>query len=56
MNKKKERKETTIAGISASELTDTLEESVNFEETHRGVEIVVDILVVVGGGGSRKSM
>ena len=25
-------------------------------ETHRGVEIVIDILVVVGGGGSRKRM
>ena len=40
-------------GISALELT---EEPVNFDENHREVEIVVDILVLVGGGGSRKSM
>ena len=26
------------------------------DETHRGVEIGVDILVVVGGGGSRKRL
>ena len=26
------------------------------DETHRGVEIVVDILVVMGGGGSRKRL
>ena len=26
------------------------------DEIHRGVEIVVDILVVVGGGGSRKRL
>ena len=26
------------------------------DETNRGVEIVVDILVLVGGGGSRKRL
>ena len=33
-----------------------LEELVNFDETHGGFEIVVDILENVGGGGCRKSM
>ena len=51
ITKQKERKETTITGISVSELTDTFRRlPVNFDETHLGVEIFVDILVVEGGG------
>ena len=47
---KRERKEVAIAGISVSDITDTFSKSVNFDEAHRGVETVVDIFVVVGGG------
>ena len=65
MNKTKQtnKKETkkTIEGISVSDLTVTLNQSLKNQltlmpqpdETHRGVEIVVDI---VGGGGSRKRL
>ena len=54
MNKTKEKKRNTDysgSHVSVLELAETytVEESVNFDETHRGVEIVVDILVVVGG-------
>ena len=48
-------------GISVSDLTVTLhfEESINFDANAwwdpRGVEIVVDILVVVGGDGKERS-
>ena len=63
MNKTKQTNKKTTARISVSDLTVTL----NFEESvirlmpppdeiHRGVEIVVDILVVFGGGGSRKRL
>ena len=48
---KSERKEIAIAGISVSDITDTFSKSVNFDEAHRGVETVVDIFVVAGGGG-----
>ena len=55
MNKKK-----TIAGISVSDTNVTLKNQLTLmpspDETHRGVEIVVDILVLVGGGGSRKRL
>ena len=63
MNKTKQTNKKTTARISVSDLNVTLnfEESVNRlmpppDEIHRGVEIVVDILVVFGGGGSRKRL
>ena len=58
----KKQNKKTIAGISVSDLNVTLilKNQLSLmpppDETHRGVEIVVDNLVVCGRGGSRKRL
>ena len=60
MNKTKQNK--NIEGISVSDLNVTLILKNQLplmpppDEIHRGIEIVIDILVVVGGGGSQKRL
>ena len=46
MNKTKNKEKKNYSG----DICIISEESVNFDETHRGAEILVDILVVMGGG------